>query len=247
MLISHRSWSLVKFAVGASALLLSPSCLDSGSFDAGNGSDSGAGAGGGPGQGGKGGGAGGATQCGPVCAIFCEFGNVEDERGCPTCACKKDPKACDVKECGGAAVPAIACADGSTPPLTCERNSATGQCSWRIGQCPVACPPLCDIACPFGNVIDANGCELCKCNPAPTCSQFRDLKACETNTACQWLEPGCSGVKLSVAGCFAKTDVNCKEGGCAGGRTCQSRTVDHCAGRPDLACITCASPINICL
>ncbi|XP_048751719.1 antistasin-like [Ostrea edulis] len=29
-----------------------------------------------------------AVLCGPVCMIWCPFGNVMDEKGCPTCRCK---------------------------------------------------------------------------------------------------------------------------------------------------------------
>ncbi|CAF2134915.1 unnamed protein product [Rotaria magnacalcarata] len=32
-----------------------------------------------------------APVCGPVCAIYCRFGNVMDENGCPTCVCKRTP------------------------------------------------------------------------------------------------------------------------------------------------------------
>ena len=31
------------------------------------------------------------VMCGPVCDIYCEFGNVPDAQGCPTCACNKAP------------------------------------------------------------------------------------------------------------------------------------------------------------
>jgi hypothetical protein len=31
------------------------------------------------------------SACGPVCAIYCQFGNVRDANGCPTCSCKKSP------------------------------------------------------------------------------------------------------------------------------------------------------------
>lgn len=31
------------------------------------------------------------TPCGPVCAIYCPFGNVRDANGCPTCKCKSSP------------------------------------------------------------------------------------------------------------------------------------------------------------
>lgn len=33
------------------------------------------------------------VKCGPVCDIYCPFGNVFDDKGCPTCRCKKSP--CD--------------------------------------------------------------------------------------------------------------------------------------------------------
>lgn len=29
-----------------------------------------------------------STECPPVCAIFCPFGNILDENNCPTCECK---------------------------------------------------------------------------------------------------------------------------------------------------------------
>ncbi|KAG2383117.1 hypothetical protein C9374_004454 [Naegleria lovaniensis] len=33
-----------------------------------------------------------STPCGATCAIFCEHGNVMDERGCPTCSCLPPPE-----------------------------------------------------------------------------------------------------------------------------------------------------------
>ena len=42
-----------------------------------------------PGSTGAGGTGGG--QCGPVCDIYCAYGNVLDANGCPTCSCKPDP------------------------------------------------------------------------------------------------------------------------------------------------------------
>lgn len=35
--------------------------------------------------------------CGPVCFIYCEYGNVLDEKGCPTCEC--------VQPCGSKRTP----------------------------------------------------------------------------------------------------------------------------------------------
>ncbi|KNC80139.1 hypothetical protein SARC_07491 [Sphaeroforma arctica JP610] len=33
----------------------------------------------------------GEPECGPVCTVFCEYGNVMDEDNCPTCVCKEAP------------------------------------------------------------------------------------------------------------------------------------------------------------
>merc|ERR1719329_380330 len=30
-----------------------------------------------------------SPACPPVCFIYCEFGNVMDDDGCPTCSCKE--------------------------------------------------------------------------------------------------------------------------------------------------------------
>lgn len=158
------------------------------------------------------------VACGPVCLIFCEFGNVTDASGCPTCSCNPGPVACTEKECGpGIKAPTRICEDGSTAGPVCGRD-AIGKCGWSVTSCPASC------------------------------SDSRELKTCELNTKCQWLEPGCSGNKLSVAGCFPKSGVNCEtDKNCVGGKQCVTRTVDHCAMRPNLKCITCASPINVCL
>jgi hypothetical protein len=32
-----------------------------------------------------------SVTCGPVCEIYCQYGNVLDTKGCPTCSCKKSP------------------------------------------------------------------------------------------------------------------------------------------------------------
>lgn len=156
--------------------------------------------------------------CGPVCAIFCEFGNKLDDKGCATCSCNPAPLACSDKECGpGPKVATRICEDGSSAGPECNRD-AGGKCGWQITSCPASC------------------------------SGLRDLKTCELNEGCRWLEPGCSGNKLSVAGCFAKSGVNCEsDDDCSPGKQCATRTVDHCAMRPNLRCITCASPINVCL
>lgn len=32
-----------------------------------------------------------APECGSVCMIYCQYGNVLDENGCPMCKCKETP------------------------------------------------------------------------------------------------------------------------------------------------------------
>lgn len=48
---------------------------------------------------------------------------------------------------------------------------------------PPTCPPVCKIACPNGNVLDASGCPTCACSPPPVdpCSSVK----CAAGTHCQ--------------------------------------------------------------
>jgi hypothetical protein len=97
-----------------------------------------------------------SLTCGPVCAIFCPNGNVLDDRGCPTCACK--PTTC--------------------PPVRCEekckfgfKNDANG-CQTCICNPKPACTPVtCKIACPNGFETDDEGCEICKCKQPAACEK----------------------------------------------------------------------------
>jgi hypothetical protein len=134
----------------------------------------GTGSGGSTGAAGTGGKAGtGGTMCGPVCAIFCPYGNVVDASGCPTCKCNPAP-ACKPEECqqaAGAALPAPTCGGKVIPPV-CTRDPMTGKCYQATPRCAcdaIACPA---IACAYGNKIDPmTGCATCECNPAPaTCT-----------------------------------------------------------------------------
>ncbi|CAC5397517.1 unnamed protein product [Mytilus coruscus] len=105
-------------------------------------------------------------RCGPVCAIFCPFGNVLDENNCPTCRCKTG--------CKGNVNPleSISCGAGQ------QRCPARYQCNTpSVGGsgvcCPYECPPVqCSEPCPYGHVIDVNGCQTCECKPrcGPVCA-----------------------------------------------------------------------------
>lgn len=171
----------------------------------------------------------GGTMCGPVCTIFCQFGNVVDGNGCPTCKCNPAPM-CKVEECGpraadsaGAAlpVPEPMCS-GKVAPPTCARD-ATGKCSWSQPACAcdaVACP----ILCPYGIKTDpATKCQVCECNPAPAACTKNDCGSlppvdytmkcadgtvvspiCErtSNTTCGWTFPKCPPVVCPTIACL---------------------------------------------
>ncbi len=140
--------------------------------------------------------------CVPVdCALFCEHGFAQDENGCFTCACLP-----------GCVMDAD-CPDGSL----CV-----------AGECLPDCPPLCDLACPFGNRHDANGCELCVCNE------------CGTNLDCP--QPGAancaalcvdSSCQLSCEGCTSSDQ-------CLIGELCEAGACAACAC-PDLFAPVCGA------
>ncbi|CAK9294382.1 unnamed protein product [Gordionus sp. m RMFG-2023] len=90
-------------------------------------------------------------RCPPVCMMYCEFGNVLNAIGCPTCQCKPNPKC------------------GPVCRMYCEFGNVLDVNGCPICQCNPNpnCPRVCRIYCQFGNVMDANGCPICRCNPAP--------------------------------------------------------------------------------
>jgi hypothetical protein len=99
----------------------------------------------------------GPNVCGPVCALYCPYGNEIDVNGCPLCKCKSGPDA--------SVVPDLALLDSKA------RDTAT----------PVdgsICPAVCDIYCPYGNVLDKSGCATCVCNPDPSKCPAIKCKAC---------------------------------------------------------------------
>ena len=90
-----------------------------------------------------------SKPCGPVCAIYCEHGNVMDSQGCPTCECKPDPGSRCPPVC------AIYCPNGNE-----EDSNGCPTC-----KCKPECPPECEMYCPAGKVMDGNGCPTCQCKP----------------------------------------------------------------------------------
>jgi hypothetical protein len=210
--------------------------------------DFGGGFGGYGGSGGYGGGTAGTTGagggCAPVCKVYCQWGNVPDASGCPTCACNPPPP-CGADECGPPApFPRIMCPGGSTVGVVCQRG-ADGTCAWTQQMCPNTCPPVCDIFCPYGNKVDANGCALCACNEPPSCSTYGDIMSCSADMRCTWLTPGCGQPALAAQGCYARTDTNCSsDADCANGRQCLKRVVNPCVLSN---CTACGFTTTICL
>jgi hypothetical protein len=95
-----------------------------------------------------------AFVCGPVCAIFCEFGNVLDDHGCPTCRCNPPP-----------VCPAIKCA--SPCPNGFEKDArgcATCQCNpppadvCAPDACPAPRPASPNYICPDGKTVAGPAC-----------------------------------------------------------------------------------------
>jgi Antistasin family len=97
--------------------------------------------------------------CGGIAGIACA--------GSGTCV--DDPAdSCDPQkggaDCGGICqcVQKVLCVKGAT------FDSSPKVCACVATPPPPVCGPVCDIFCPYGHLLDANGCQLCGCNPAPT-------------------------------------------------------------------------------
>jgi hypothetical protein len=128
----------------------------------------------GPGKGGSGGSKpDGGSTCGPVCDVYCPYGNVTDAQGCALCQCNPPP-VCPAVQC-------MPCPYGNVKDASgCD----TCQCK---AKCPaIACPA---IFCEFGSPTDANGCPTCGCKPPPVC----DAIACRLYCA--------NGYRKDASGC----------------------------------------------
>ncbi len=98
-----------------------------------------------------------AIFCGGIGGIPCPgAGKCVDN---PNDSC--DPKAGGA-DCGGiCSCPKSAVCDANT-----NWDPSPSVCACVPVKPPV-CGPVCDIYCDYGNVLDANGCPTCKCNPPP--------------------------------------------------------------------------------
>ncbi|ESO98052.1 hypothetical protein LOTGIDRAFT_201804 [Lottia gigantea] len=115
--------------------------------------------------------------CPPVCAIYCQYGNVLDENGCATCTCKKTP-------CKGEA------------PLTLDRNGNTINCGRGGVRCPlnsdckihpadayaVCCPKEPSPVCKFGS---------CPVPPSSFLLRCASIDRCKYDSECEGTKKCC--------------------------------------------------------
>jgi hypothetical protein len=151
-----------------------------------------------------GGGTDGNVVCGPVCLIYCAYGNVVDENGCETCGCKPPPTVNPTCPCAAGTAqtaygcltcgyctngyvldangcPTCSCNPPSCPAMKCA-SCPYGYLKDASG-CPTCtclpdCDVVCTIDCQYGYPIDATGCPICACNPPPACP----ARKCQTCT-----------------------------------------------------------------
>ncbi|XP_052097514.1 uncharacterized protein ZC84.1-like [Mytilus californianus] len=127
-------------------------------------------------------------KCPPLCEIFCPFGNVIDKNNCPICKCKTG--CTDI----ASPLPSVSCGLGK-PRCPSKYQCKTAQNGVGVC-CPYECPLYKCKSCPYGYVIDANGCQTCTCKPrcGPVCAIFcpfgnvldeNNCPTCRCKTGCK--------------------------------------------------------------
>jgi hypothetical protein len=166
------------------------------------------------------------VRCGGIAGIACPgAGRCVDD---PSDSC--DPNAGGA-DCGGicACVQNVLCTSDS------KFDSSPAVCAC-VPSKPI-CPPVCDIYCEYGNVLDANGCPTCKCNPPPTNACAAVL--CPTGTTCDPATGKCIPAKVTCGGFAGKA--------CPGFGRCADDPSDSCdpnAGGADcLGLCTCVQNV----
>ena len=114
--------------------------------------------------------------CGPVCDIYCQYGNVADANGCPTCQCNPDPCAtvkcaggthCDSGKCVSDGVSCGGFAGTPCPGIgKCVDNPNDG-CDPATGgaDCSGICSCIQNVLCVQGSNFDSSP-SVCACVPA---------------------------------------------------------------------------------
>jgi hypothetical protein len=137
----------------------------------------------------------GGSKCGPVCDIYCQYGNVVDANGCPTCQCNPTPPdPCSTVKCAGG----THCDSGKCLPDGVSCGGLAGKPCPGSGQCaddpydscdPAAggadCPGICSciqtVACPANTMFNSDP-SVCACvtPPPDPCSTVK----CSGGTHC---------------------------------------------------------------
>ncbi len=182
--------------------------------------------------------------CGAVCAIYCEYGNVMDANGCPTCGCNPPPSdPCATVDCAGG----THCDSGKCIPDGVSCGGLAGKACPGAGQCvddpydgcdPAAggadCPGICKCAgapttCPSGSMFSSDP-SVCACVPAQPDPCAAVL--CPTGTQC-------NGGKC-IPACGPVCDIYCQYGNVPDANGCPT-----CACNPPptdpCATVKCAS------
>jgi len=130
--------------------------------------------------------AGGAGACGPVCDIYCAYGNVLDQNGCPTCACQ--PRCPDLK----CATPLSCPKDATLPPGACPSCGCPPCPAGTSELCDMSSPPQCECVTPA--TCDGVAPEQCTDSIPPHCT-------CDSGLACAKIECGGPPPPLDLAPC----------------------------------------------
>lgn len=121
-------------------------------------------------------------ECPPPQDVFIGCIEIDPCRDLDENACLADASCEPIY--GALPCPAIACAPDEPNCPTCDYSEEFLGCETR--EEPPICPPVCDIWCEYGNVIDDNGCPTCECNPPPPghgC-EGRDEQQCLADPSC---------------------------------------------------------------
>jgi len=99
--------------------------------------------------------------------IWCPFGNVRDERGCPTCQCNPRPANLDPTDPRNFVMSKRSDDDNQVKEFTDEELENLPMSKRAILRPTANCDAVCMVWCPFGNILDKRGCPTCGCNPRP--------------------------------------------------------------------------------
>ena len=127
--------------------------------------------------------------CAPVlCKMFCQNGwAVDPDTGCEICGCAgSDEAAATTMHAPEEATGVEVVVDGDDcPDVMCLMYCVHGWALDADTNCPMCqcheCPPLCEIACHHGHVLDDRGCETCACRQSPPCPTDRSAGDADEN------------------------------------------------------------------